>query len=59
MNSDFLVVGAGIAGASGGALLSDYGKVLIMEGEERSGYHPTGRSAAFSRSLMVIPRYVD
>ena len=48
MNSDFLVVGVGMASASVGALLSDYGKVLILEGEERPGYHTTGRSAAFS-----------
>ena len=47
MNSDFLVVGAGVAGASVGAFLSDYGKALILEGEERPGYHITGRSAAF------------
>ena len=59
MNSDFLVVGVGMASASVGALLSDYGKVLILEGEERPGYHTTGRSAAFSRSIMVILRYVD
>ena len=47
MNSDVLVIGAGMAGASVGALLSDYGKVLILEGEERPGHYTTGRSAAF------------
>ena len=47
MNSDFLVIGAGMVGASVGASLSDFGKVLILDREERPCYHTTGRSAAF------------
>ena len=43
---DFLVIGAGIAGASAAAFLVDHGSVLIVEGEERPGTHTTGRSAA-------------
>ena len=47
MNPDFLVVGAGMAGASVGASLSEHGTVVLLEREERAGYHTTGRSAAF------------
>jgi D-arginine dehydrogenase len=43
---DFLVVGAGIAGASVAAHLADTHKVVLVEMEGRSAYHTTGRSAA-------------
>lgn len=44
---DFLIVGAGMAGASAAYGLSAYGKVIILEAEEQAAYHTTGRSAAF------------
>lgn len=44
---DFAIVGAGIAGASLAAGLSAHGSVLLLEAEDRPGYHSTGRSAAF------------
>ena len=44
---DFAIVGAGIAGTSLAAGLADRGSVLLLEAEERAGYHSTGRSAAF------------
>lgn len=43
---DFLVVGAGIAGASVAAHLAETHRTLIVEMEDRPGYHTTGRSAA-------------
>ena len=43
---DYIVIGAGIAGASVAAHLAAHSKVLILEMEERPGYHSTGRSAA-------------
>jgi D-arginine dehydrogenase len=43
---DFLVVGAGVAGASIAAELAAHAKVLLVEQEERPGYHTSGRSAA-------------
>ncbi len=46
MDCDFLIVGAGIAGASAGAELARRGKVAILEREVAPGYHSTGRSAA-------------
>jgi D-arginine dehydrogenase len=43
---DFLVVGAGIAGASTAYELARFGSVCLIEGEQRAGFHSTGRSAA-------------
>lgn len=43
---DFVVIGAGIAGASAAAQLAERGAVLLVEAEEHPGYHSTGRSAA-------------
>jgi D-arginine dehydrogenase len=47
-----VVVGAGMAGASLAAMLGTLGgagagRVLLLEAEDRPGYHTTGRSAAF------------
>ncbi|WP_448663605.1 NAD(P)/FAD-dependent oxidoreductase [Sphingomonas sp. CJ20] len=44
---DIAIVGGGIAGASLAAALAPHARVLILEAEERPGYHATGRSAAF------------
>jgi len=46
---DIAIVGAGMAGASLAAALcaKGVGRVLLLEAEERPGYHATGRSAAF------------
>lgn len=46
MDCDFLIVGAGIAGASAGYALAPKGRVVILERENQPGYHSTGRSAA-------------
>ena len=43
---DFLVVGAGIAGASAAYELAAQGRVVVLERESQPGYHSTGRSAA-------------
>jgi D-arginine dehydrogenase len=44
--ADFLVIGAGIAGASAGFFLAPHGRVIVLERESQPGYHSTGRSAA-------------
>ncbi len=44
--TDVIVIGAGIAGASAAFELSKTASVLLMEREDRPGYHTTGRSAA-------------
>ncbi len=43
---DFLVVGGGIAGASAAYELAGGGSVILLEREDRPGYHSSGRSAA-------------
>src|SRR5712671_3059408 len=45
-NYDFIVVGAGIAGASVAYELSQTATVCLLEAEDRPGLHATGRSAA-------------
>ena len=44
--ADFLVVGAGMAGASAAALIARSARVILIEAEARPGHHSTGRSAA-------------
>ena len=44
---DFVVVGAGIAGASVAYELQQYGSAVLLEREPLPGQHTTGRSAAF------------
>ena len=46
MQVDFLVVGAGIAGASVAYFLVPHGRTVVLERESHPGYHSTGRSAA-------------
>lgn len=46
MKTDFLIIGAGMAGASLGYFLSRKAKVVVLERESQPGYHTTGRSAA-------------
>ena len=46
MQSRFIVIGAGMAGASAAAFLAEHGPTTILEAEDQPGYHTTGRSAA-------------
>ena len=48
---DFIVVGAGIAGASVAASLAARGRVVVLEREDHAGYHSTGRSAALYSAI--------
>lgn len=43
---DYIVVGGGMAGASAAYELAAFASVLLLEREDRCGYHSTGRSAA-------------
>lgn len=45
-NVDYIVIGAGIAGASVAWELSRESRVVLIERESQLGYHSTGRSAA-------------
>lgn len=56
MDADFIVVGAGIAGASVAYWLSQSAQVLILEREAQAGYHSTGRSAALFMASYGPPQ---
>lgn len=49
---DFVVIGAGMAGASIAAALAPTARVALLESEAQPGYHTTGRSAA-----LFVPSY--
>jgi len=49
---DFIVVGAGMAGASVAAALAPRARVALIEAERHPGFHATGRSAA-----LFAPNY--
>jgi D-arginine dehydrogenase len=55
---DIAIVGAGMAGASLAAELAPYARVVLLEAEERPGYHATGRSAAFWEECYGGPEIV-
>ncbi|MGH8355311.1 MAG: NAD(P)/FAD-dependent oxidoreductase [Pseudomonas sp.] len=56
IEADFLIIGAGIAGASTGYWLSQHGRVLVLERESQPGYHSTGRSAALYTVAYGTPQ---
>jgi D-arginine dehydrogenase len=43
---DYIIIGAGMAGASLAYELAEHGRVCVLEGEGHPGVHATGRSAA-------------
>lgn len=53
---DYLIIGAGIAGASTGYFLASHGKTLLLEREAQPGYHSTGRSAALYTVAYGTPQ---
>jgi D-arginine dehydrogenase len=56
LEADVVIVGAGIAGASAAYALAPHARVIVLEREERPGYHSTGRSAAlFSATYGNAP----
>lgn len=44
--ADYIIIGAGIAGASIAYFLAPHARVVMLERESQPGYHSTGRSAA-------------
>lgn len=46
-SADFVIVGAGMAGASLAAEIAASATVILLEAESQPGFHSTGRSAAF------------
>lgn len=55
-DTDFLIVGAGIAGASIAYWLAPHGRVVVLERESQPGYHATGRSAALYMASYGAPQ---
>ena len=59
---EFIVIGAGMAGASVACELSAHARVLVLEQEAQPGYHSTGRSAALfaetygNRTIRALTR---
>jgi D-arginine dehydrogenase len=54
--SDFLIIGGGIAAASVGYWLAPHGRVTLLERESQPGYHSTGRSAALFMESYGTPQ---
>ena len=52
---DFIIIGAGIAGAAAGWELAAQRRVLLLERESQPGYHTTGRSAALYSATYGTP----
>ncbi|MBC5764165.1 NAD(P)/FAD-dependent oxidoreductase [Ramlibacter albus] len=55
-SADFIVIGAGIAGASVSYFLAPHGRVTLLERESQPGYHSTGRSAALYLESYGTPQ---
>ena len=55
---DVAIVGGGIAGASMAAEMAAHRRVVVLEAEDRPGYHATGRSAAFWEECYGGPEIV-
>lgn len=56
VSADFIVIGAGIAGASVAYFLSQHARVAVLEQESQPGYHSTGRSAALFMASYGPPQ---
>lgn len=56
MQADFIIIGAGIGGASIAYWLSRHASVVVLERESQAGYHSTGRSAALFMASYGPPQ---
>jgi len=58
MDTDFLIIGGGIAGISAAARLSPLGRVTLFEAEDHLAHHASGRSAALYEPYYGPPPIV-
>ncbi|MYM91649.1 FAD-dependent oxidoreductase [Rugamonas sp. FT82W] len=54
--ADFIIIGAGIAGASVAYFLAQSARVVVLERESQPGYHSSGRSAAMFMASYGPPQ---
>ncbi len=59
METDFLIIGGGIAGISAAARLSALGSVVVLEAETALAHHASGRSAALYEPHYGLRPVVD
>lgn len=59
MNTDFLIIGGGIAGVSVAAELSAHGSVILVEAEDHLAHHASSRSAALYEPYYGPPPIVE
>src|SRR6056297_289893 len=58
METDFLVIGGGVAGVTVGAELTALGRVTLWEAEAQCGSHASARSAALFEESYGLPPVV-
>jgi D-arginine dehydrogenase len=56
IDTDVIVIGGGIAGASVGYFLAPHARVIVLEREQHPGVHSTGRSAALFSETYGPPQ---
>ena len=59
MQTDFLIIGGGIAGVSAAARLAGLGSVILLEAEQSLAHHASGRSAALYEPHYGLPPVVE
>ncbi len=59
MQTDFLIIGGGIAGVSTAERLSGLGSVIVLEAEQNLAHHASGRSAALYEPHYGLPAVVE
>lgn len=57
--ADIVIIGGGIAGLSAGARLAPHATVTLLEREEATGYHASGRSAALYEASYGMDSTVE
>ena len=59
MDTDFIIIGGGIAGVSAAARLASLGSVTLLEAEKDLAHHASGRSAALYEPHYGLPPVVE
>lgn len=53
--ADILIIGGGVGGLSAAAALARHAKVILLEAEEQTGFHSSGRSATMFHYALGNP----